>query len=186
MSVASSAPGGDPVALVGPCVCPCRSVRQVRLMLIRVGGVGYRHPMLARLLVVGWVVLLRGPGAQMGPGGRSRRRARPLPQWCRAQPRRTRRRRRVCAGGGRRPGDTLRCWRGGVVLRCWCSSCSARSAPLSDRPRHTRCWRESSSILNQRLRPVRAAAPAAPLPLEVSARFLSPAPARGVVGVSRR
>jgi len=49
-----------------------------------------------------------------------------------------------CAGRGRRPGDIR--WRGGVVLRYWCSSCSARAAPLSDRPRHTRCWRESSSI----------------------------------------
>ena len=63
------------------------------------------------------------------------------------------------------------------------SSSSVDAHPLSDRPRHMRCWRESSSILNQRLRLVRAATPAAPLPLEVSTRF----PALWArMGVSRR
>jgi len=181
MSVASSAPGWDPVALVGSCVCPCRSVRQVRLKPIRVGGVGYRHPMLARLLVrVGWsssgvqgygwvqevgLVVLPGrcPGG-VGPslvghvGGEG------------------------CAGRGRRPGDIR--WRGGVVLRYWCSSCSTRAAPLSDRPRHTRCRPESSRSASSTGTGRDTGNPTAPR----SERSLpQPGPrARGVVGVSRR
>jgi len=178
MSVASSAPGWGPgVAQIGSCVCPCRSVRQVRLKLIRVGGVGYRHPMLARLLD-GWVVLLRGPGVQGSWGTDGSRRS--VSSTCPAVA-------PVVLGPASSDTSAAK-----GVLRFWCSSCSARAAPLSDRPPHTRCRRESSSILNQRLRPGRAATPAAPLPLEPIAprreRSLpQPGPrTRGAVALSRR
>jgi len=177
MSVASSGTGWGPgVAQIGSCVCPCRSVSQVRLKPSAWAGSVTAIPCSHALLVRVGSPPPGGPGVRMGPGGRSRGRARPLPQWCRAQPRRTRRRRRVCAGRGRRPGDIR--WRGGVVLRYWCSSFPARAAPLSDRPRHTRCRRESSPIsVFDRYGP---ATPAAPLTLEVSTRFLSSVPALGV------
>ena len=180
MSVASSAPGWDPgVAQIGPCVCPCRSVRQVRLMLIRVGGVGYRHPMLARLVarvddpllpgsrgtdVVQEVGLVDVPGScpsGVGPslvghvGGAG-----------------------VCAGRGQSTRGHQLAGRCGVALLVFLLLRSARGA--------------ARIILKQRLRPVRAATPAAPLPREPiaprSERSLpQPGPrTRGVVGVSRR